>query len=496
MSALYSSYPHYVATAYASNWAVADWYIDGTVGNDANDGLTAETPLQTGVELFRRLGPYAIWSQSVTIHVLANGMTDGIILRGYMPAGSHVDLLGTATVLATDTINTYTALNHTTPTATEITASESLTDFTPYKWRRLRITSGVRSGAVSWIAKESPGGVGVATARISPPIQLNTASNTNIVSTTIAFVNGDPFVIESLPTVPNITIELDGPIATTLIPQYAKRAVSIQNLDVPFLMLKGLFLGLRLKAPIFGNRLGNVIYHGPKIVESNHINGCSMAVVDPTSTATPLLDTQASFNNCLFGDGAPSIQLVQPAYFSRCLFQETRFLGNRPNVQVTAFDIQIFDCPASTSAMNHLFADMTNFSGSGNAGIGLNLNNGAFCRYTGVINLKGSISDAQLTQAPVTNLTLPQALQPDDYAQKGVTSAMVEGTITVTVPWYDKTVQRVTVSHSEFSGTPGVLSVQQISNTQFTVTSSSATDTSTVNWQISPLGRNIFISTS
>jgi hypothetical protein len=46
-----------------------------------------------------------------------------------------------------------------------------------------------------------------------------------------------------------------------------------------------------------------------------------------------------------------------------------------------------------------------------------------------------------------------------------------------------------------FSGTPGILSVQQISSTQFTITSSSTLDTSTVNWTISPLGRNIFIST-
>jgi hypothetical protein len=65
----------------------------------------------------------------------------------------------------------------------------------------------------------------------------------------------------------------------------------------------------------------------------------------------------------------------------------------------------------------------------------------------------------------------------------------------VTVPWYDNATQRVTVSHAAFAGTPGILSVQQISNTQFTITSSSALDTSTVNWTISALGRNIFIST-
>jgi hypothetical protein len=63
------------------------------------------------------------------------------------------------------------------------------------------------------------------------------------------------------------------------------------------------------------------------------------------------------------------------------------------------------------------------------------------------------------------------------------------------VPWYDNVNQQVTVTYAAIAGTPGILSVQQISTTQFTITSSSAVDTSTVRWQISPLGTNIFIST-
>lgn len=45
-----------VPQAYAANWAVTDWYLDGTTGLDTNDGITPATPLRTGQELTRRLG--------------------------------------------------------------------------------------------------------------------------------------------------------------------------------------------------------------------------------------------------------------------------------------------------------------------------------------------------------------------------------------------------------------------------------------------------------
>ncbi|MGB3988077.1 MAG: hypothetical protein WBK67_00035 [Minisyncoccales bacterium] len=101
-----------VPQAYAANWAVPDWYIDGVAGLDTNNGTTAATPLRTGAELLRRLGPYALWGQSVTVHVLVNGMVDALILRGVMlVAGTHLDIIGTPTQLAdAGTVATYTGL--------------------------------------------------------------------------------------------------------------------------------------------------------------------------------------------------------------------------------------------------------------------------------------------------------------------------------------------------------------------------------------------------
>lgn len=481
---------------YAANWLVADWYLDAT-GNDANNGLTPATALRTGQELARRLGPYAFWHQSVTVHIGANGISDSLALHGMMVQPGFLDIVGTPTVLASGTVATYSPLNHATPVATQVTVT-GVADFSPYKWRRIRVTSGARADAVCWIARSNPGGLGVATARVSPPIQISTTSTTSITSD-VALVPSDPVVIESLPVVGSISIILDGPVAVTpAVSQYSKRAISIRNIDTRFLGMAGTVFSLRQKTAVFGDRLGAIYIQQPNIVESNHVGGCNVAVVDTTTPAsTPTLDAQASFNNCLFGDGTRSVQLVQPSYFNKCLFQETRFLGNRLNVQITGFDTQIFDCPSAASAMNHLFADMTNVSGDGNAGIGLNLNNGAFCRYAGTMNLKGATSDAQLTQAPAINLLLSQALQSDDYAQKG-TAVLPGGAtnrVTVTVPWYHQTIQQVTATHGVVAGTPGILSVDQISNTQFVITSSNSLDTSTVRWNIAPLGRSIYVTT-
>lgn len=48
----------------------AIWYVDGTNGDDTNDGLTAITAIQTWAELVRRLGAVFYVRQVTTIHVL------------------------------------------------------------------------------------------------------------------------------------------------------------------------------------------------------------------------------------------------------------------------------------------------------------------------------------------------------------------------------------------------------------------------------------------
>lgn len=472
---------------YAANWAIADWYIDGTVGNDANNGTALGTPLRTGAELCRRLGPYALWGQSVTVHVLANGMTDNLNLRGCMfVAGTQLDVIGTPTVLASDTLASYTARNHATPIASQITAT-GIADFTSYKWQRIRLTSGATVGAVAWIATANPAGVGIATARISQFCNLIFNSLTSVRTGTVVPIAGDGFVIETLPVVPSISILLDSnrsidPAAFA----WNKRLCSVRDVNCRTMQIIGPAAFTLNCCPIYGCRLSNVYVfdNNQNSLGLGELTGCLLFHDDNVSQVYRL--PKAALENCLLCQGSVNTNSENSVLMSNCLFQETPCLSGAVNL-VNAIDLQIFDVAgAATSAFNWSSGRVSNLSGSGNAGFGIVLANKASIQLVGTINLQGTVSNGRLGAAPAINLTLTELLQPSDYAQKGTTPAMVAGATTVTVPWYANTIQKVTATHAAFGGTPGILSVTQTSTTQFTITSSSALDTSTVNWQISP----------
>jgi hypothetical protein len=478
------------------NWLVTDWYIDGVTGDDTNSGMVIGAPIKTGAELLRRLGPYAMWPQSVTVHVLANGMTDALVLRGLMMvAGNHLDVVGTPTVLLSSTVATYAARNHATPVAHQLTVT-ALADVTPYQWRRLRLTTGVNTGAVSWVACSNPAGVGFATARTSPWTNLVVNSATAYRTGTVVPAPGDGLNIESLPFVPSISIFLDSTRNIAAGFAWDKRFLSIQSISTQTLLVTGQAAFVYNVAPIFGCRISNcyLFDNNQNSLGIGTLTGCSFFWDDPVSTTYRLPKAVVEYG--LFGEGtALATNTENSMYVSNVLFQGLLFQSGPLNF-IQGTDVQIFDVPGAASvAFNWNQGRVSNLSGSGNAGYGIGLGNRVSLTFTGTINLQGTVSNGRLTVAPAISLTLPQLLQPSDYAQKGITPAMVAGTTTVTVPWYDNATQRVTVSHAAFAGTPGILSVQQISNTQFTITSSSALDTSTINWTISALGRNIFLST-
>ncbi len=483
-----------VPQAYAANWAVADWYLDGTVGNDANNGTTALTPLRTGAELMRRLGPYALWGQSVTVHVLANGMTDALILKGAMlVAGTQLTAIGVPTQLVTDVVSAYSAVNHATPIATNLTGT-AIADWTPYVNTRVRVTAGPREGVVSWVATASPAGVGLNVARITVPVRRDLVS-TSFPTITDVMAVGDSIALETLPTIPSISIVVDGPMLATAGPAHLRGLVRVESLASQQIQITSTDQLQRGRLFFFGCRCASVLLgaQSTTIQRWNQITGCLLSIDDPNLVGT--LNTCGVFANCLMGGATRSFIVSAFSEFADCLFQNCRWVGSTANAPVLAFNIQVFDVASAASACSLTYGNVQNLSGSGNAGLGIAANNNTYCVYRGTINLQGAITNAQLSSAPTINLTLPQFLQPSDYAQDGITPAMVAGTTTVTVPWYDNANQRVQATHAVFGGTPGILSVQQISTTQFTITSSNVLDTSTVNWTISPLGRNVFIST-
>jgi hypothetical protein len=473
---------------YAANWAVTDWYLDGTTGSDSNDGTSAATPLKTGAELQRRVGTYAKWDHSVTIHVLANGINDPLILRGKLTTTNiHVDVIGTPTVLASDTLTSYLALNHATPRATEIVGT-TIADFTPYVGQRVRITSGANEGWTSWIAKANPNGVGVATARVSPGVALNTTSSSLIFSNPVP-VASDPFVVESLPPVKQVVIDLDGTYDTSATGAlWLKRMYSIQSVDCYDITVRcsgaiGLY-----RSVIFGCKIALVSswFAHSRDVQLMPILGC--CVLPNYSTTSNELETPVYYSLFLCPGGL--VLQNRPIMVTDSLCQGTSINVYCPENYLRS--IQIFDVAATSGSLYVLSsAVVRDISGSGNV-VGIRVQNGCILQYGGTLNLLGSTTDCQLGTAPAINLTLTQFKQPNDYAQKG-TAKLVAGSVTVTVPWYSNTIQQVMVTDNTPGGTVGNWTVTQTSTTQFTITSSSALDTSTVNWFITPLGRSVSV---
>jgi hypothetical protein len=487
-----------IAGAYAAAWAIPDWYIDGTLGSDSNSGVLVGAPLQTGAELLRRLGPYAQWGQSVTIHIGANGMIDALVLRGLMQVvGTHLDIIGTTTLLLdAGALTLYQAVDHTVPRATHISCA-NVADWTTFQWARLRVTSGASADACAWVALSNPDGVGVGVARVSRFATINPTSTSSMHNTANPAVP-DTIVIEALPAVPAITLELDGPVSGAAGANYPLRQWSIRDVNCPLLNVSTSSLAIYARSIVFGCQLAQCAYR-------------------PVGNTSAVLTSQVScFYDCILSGGQFN-SIYQTCYHFAPLYgrNTNRLDVLTGNVSASSYallqgvkvristcdfgcdNMQIFDVIGATSIAIDLlntarFISTTGISGSGNAGIAFRVQNSAMVKLTGTVNLQAAIATVRLISAPTTDLTWTQFLVPDDWAQRGITPAMVAGATTVTVPWYDNTIQQVTVSHAVFGGTPGILSVQQISTTQFTITSSSNLDTSTVRWQISPLGRNIF----
>lgn len=144
------------------------------------------------------------------------------------------------------------------------------------------------------------------------------------------------------------------------------------------------------------------------------------------------------------------------------------------------------------------FTCTSGISGNGNAGIAFRAQNISTAKLPSTANLQAGIATCRLTNAPSIDLTWAEFLQPDDYAQSGTATlgATGAGYVDVTVPWWDPTTQRLTVSVKDLIGTTGVISCPSANrtNTGFRIQSTNVLDVSVVDWQISPLGRNIFIS--
>lgn len=483
-----------VDSYYAANALIDHWYLDKTAGNDANSGTDAAHPLKTGAELSRRLGPLARWSHSVTVEVLENGLDDALIVQGALLSRPlHVDIIGKPTQLATGTVGAYVKRSHVTREGNILTAT-GIADLTPYLWKRVRMTTGIRAGGVFWITKINPAGGGLNTARVSQMAIVSTSDNFQMLDNFRDPPVGDSFVIESIPFVPSITTKIDGPAEHNAgANAFGRRKLFFGGVDTEDLSDLSSADSALNTVVYFGGRISNwyprsqLNYAGRAV-----IFGCT--IYQRTATYYQYFDFCGNVSACAIGDGVNFSSLTSNSAVLACTWQGC---GVIISADVYASDCQIFDWyPISALSSAVSLNNGTLYVGVGlsgyTAGIGrgLTVNNSARVRGIELINLIGSSGAVYLAAAPAVDLTFAQVTPCSDFAQKGI-ATLVAGTVTLTVPWYDSAVQRVQATHAAFAGTPGILSVQQISNTQFTIASSNAADTSTVNWSISPLGRNI-----
>lgn len=179
--------------------AQAAWAVDSVNGNDANEG-TALSPIRTLTELARR------WAGKVLLPSIAAAT---ITLDGTFPsevlALSGVEVQrgqslvvrpATLTQVASGTITTYTPRNAAADASATILADIS---FAGHAGRRIQLTSGANAGAVATVLADTGGN----TCRVS--------SFATDVGTAVVPVDGDTFVIETIPTVVGgVTIQTTG----------------------------------------------------------------------------------------------------------------------------------------------------------------------------------------------------------------------------------------------------------------------------------------------
>jgi len=182
-----------------------DWWVDPVNGQNTRSGETAASAVQSVEEVTRRIGPNAELTAGTTIHLLGSAPDQNLKLEGATvgPGASFVVQAESSswTPLATGTFTGVTSYV-TTSTDQSVTDAALVGGFAPYVGQRLRITGGARAGAVAWIAAETAPGV-AKTSRFATYNPLVDAFPTNV-----APVIGDPYVIETLPKLKSVDLEI------------------------------------------------------------------------------------------------------------------------------------------------------------------------------------------------------------------------------------------------------------------------------------------------
>ncbi len=180
-----------------------DFWIDpplsGGVGSDSNDGLTSLTPLATWAYMRDGIwGPGAFLNPTggtMTVHIVntlpSSDPMDLAVGQASNINGTFLQITGSPTTTRSGTITAVTAANRAANTPWDITDSAMAGTWTTDLRQRVTITSGARSGASWWVAKD----LGSQKCRISSP----RGTSMQEITPTVA----DPYTVQALPKVTN-----------------------------------------------------------------------------------------------------------------------------------------------------------------------------------------------------------------------------------------------------------------------------------------------------
>ena len=475
-----------------ANGAQPNWYLNGITGDDTNDGITPATPLKHAAELSRRVGP--IWNISTitTVHVQASitDSIDAIVRRANLT--DRLDIIGTPVVFNTNQISNYNAPLHSTETFCSFSAY-GVVDWAPFLGARARLTRAVDPG-ITWIGATGSE-LGIATT-LTPSWSRVTAGG---IATTTDPIIDDEYVLETLPVVPFIGIQISGP-----------NDVDHVNLTNRMLTLDSVrtLHGLKINCDTYEGNMwlaygcafgGDIaVVPGGELYSSGTVLGC---YIGDTNTVQVLVNYNLSsclVHTVLFGGdvylyGSGRLLTNTLVQFGRIYIPQdtTATLGSVFQSNVTTGIYGVFLSPGSSLQLSSFTQlDVTDY--------GLVVSANSTIELTaGTVNLAGSVEMVRIVSPslifPLTWSEFTSSLPNLDFSKRG-TFTLVGGSQTVAVPGgYARLSQVIFPVQTLAGGTPGFVGVPDVSRTtgQFVAQSSSGTDTSTYSYVISPLGLNI-----
>lgn len=486
-----------IATYYEQNWLVSDWYIDAVTGDNNNSGISPDAPLRTGSELLARLGPRAQWNHSVVIHVGVGGCADVLTIQGATTAANcSVDVVGSVvTSVAAGTVATYSGIDHVTPRAPQLTTT-GIADWTPYVKSRLRIVGGANDGAVTWVAKANPHGLGVNFARTSAWYKrTNVTASANLYAAVVPAV-GDTVVIETLPVVASLAVDIGGVVNSVLAsPSWPLRQMTVDSIQSPILIHGATGDFVQARSLVFGCRFGQCVNMNEPSVSSTFRQDRVACLFDAGASSVRV---SGVYIGCQFN----SVTQTAAATTGMILVNQSLFQGSTFSAQIglcSCSDIQFFDCAnAGLTCLTIASGNAQNVSGVDNAGYAYGWVNRISVRLPGTQNLTAATGIHRFLTAPNLTLTAAQFTLPWlDGARQGTATigATGAGFVDVAIPYLDVAIQKVIAFPRDLLGVPGFLSAPVANRTAagFRLQSNNVGDVSTVDWQTTPLGRNIFV---